>query len=167
MLRAIEPHDLDLLYELDNADECRAVTSTPNFYSRHTLEQYLASQCLEDPWKSEQLRLAVTLSPQDTTAVGFIDLTSIAARERRAEVGLCIAPAYRRQGRAKAALTEMADFAHQHLNLHLLYAIVPITNTPSLHTFAAAGYQEVARLPEWVLQSEKYTTAAIFQRILG
>lgn len=76
----------------------------------------------------------------DRRAVGCIDLTSIDSVRGSAEVGIYIAPQYRRHGYASAAVTAVCDYAAGTLHLHNLSATVSADNLPSRQLFTSAGF---------------------------
>ena len=55
-LRAVEPEDLGLMYEMENSPELWFVSSTFEPYSRHTLREYILSS-QNDVFADKQLRL--------------------------------------------------------------------------------------------------------------
>ena len=85
-LRALEPEDLDWLYELENDRSLWDVGSAPMHYSRFALRQYIAAQP-QDFFRDGELRLVVEADGQENP-VGLVDLTNYSALDRRAEVGI-------------------------------------------------------------------------------
>ena len=85
-LRALEPTDIDLLYQWENDTSLWTVTDTMAPYSRKLIWQYL-NQFDGDVFQTCQLRLMVALQATGAT-IGTADLMHVDAFNSRAEVGL-------------------------------------------------------------------------------
>ena len=71
-LRALEPEDLDFVYQIENDESIWEISSTQTPYSRFLVRQYLEN-AHQDIYEAKQLRLVICLN--DTfEAVGLIDL---------------------------------------------------------------------------------------------
>lgn len=57
----------------------------------------------------------------------------------------------------------LTQYARQGLRLHQLYALVSASNESSLRLFAAAGFECIARLSDWLWEAEKYVDAYVMQ----
>ena len=160
-LRALEPEDLELLYTIENDTTLwhKGCTDVP--YSRYALKQYIASQPA-DFYEHRQLRLLI-VRKSDGKALGLIDLTSYEPQHARAEVGIVVLAAERGQGYAQRALCLLERYVAEIFRLRLLYAHVSQThNEPCRNLFLAAGYQEVAVLPDWERRGEDFFPVSIF-----
>ena len=60
-LRALEPEDLDFLYEIENNESIWEVSNTQTPYSKWVLKQYLEN-AHQDIYEAKQLRLVIVLS---------------------------------------------------------------------------------------------------------
>ncbi len=162
-LRAMEPEDLDILYQIENEMSLwdTGITNVP--YSRYLLHEYIA-QSKGDIYADGQVRLMI--EDQEGAVVGIADLTNFSARHCRAEVGIIIQKGSRGKGFAIAALSLMADYAKRILHLHQLYAVIDIENKISQHLFLKAGYEKTAELPDWLFDGQSYRSALLFQKSL-
>ena len=86
-LRALEPEDLDLLYEVENDVSLWCVGTTTAPYSRYALREYIAN-ATGDIFTDHQVRMMICDS--QGRAVGILDLMNFNAQHRRAEVGIVI-----------------------------------------------------------------------------
>lgn len=157
-LRALEPEDLDLLYEIENDSDCWAegVTNVP--YSRYALRQFINdSTC--DIYRDGQVRMVV--QNEGRQPVGFADLVNFSPTHLRAELGLIIFPSCRHRGYATAALEAMRHYARNVLHLHQLYSIVGGGNEYSLRMFQALGLQPTATLNDWLYDGREYHDAKL------
>ena len=86
-LRALEPEDLDFLYEIENDESLWEVGGTNEPYSRQVLLDYITT-ATADIYTDKQVRLIVENEQQE--AVGIIDLMNFDPRHQRAELGIVI-----------------------------------------------------------------------------
>ncbi|MGN1354339.1 MAG: GNAT family N-acetyltransferase [Alloprevotella sp.] len=163
-LRALEPTDLDLLYEIENDPSVWDVTSSPSPWSRWALRQYLESQPA-DITQTGQLRLVVEADGQKA-GMGFVDLFAYDATQRRAEVGIAIRRSARRTHIGLAALQALQRYAKAHLHLRLLYAKIRTSDEACHGLFAAAGYRRVATLPQWHLTADGAVDVDVLSLVL-
>jgi len=162
-LRALEPEDLDLLYQIENNREMWQVSNTNVPYSRYVLHDYLA-RTTGDIYTDKQVRLVIDNAEE--TTVGLIDLQDFSPQHLRAEVGIVILQQYRHQGYALAALSALLDYARDVLRLHQLYAYVDSDNHASCQLFDEAGFKERTILHDWLLTPEGYHDACLLQCFL-
>ena len=92
-LRKIEPSDLPFLYQWENYAAVWADGANHNPLSQQDLRDYIASTT-GDIYKDGQLRLII----EDGSTIGCIDLFDFDPRNRRAALGMYIAPEYRGKG---------------------------------------------------------------------
>ena len=87
-LRALEPEDLEFLYEIENDSTFWEVSSTETPYSKYILQQYLANAHL-DIYEAKQLRLVIGINKSDKP-IGLIDLFDFNPQHKRAGVGILL-----------------------------------------------------------------------------
>src|SRR3954465_7504565 len=131
-LRALEPSDLQNLYEWENDSTVWTVSGTLAPFSKFILEEYLKNSH-QDIFTTKQLRLMIVLSVSDDDgeldneprSIGCIDLFDFDPKNKKAGVGILISnQAHRGKGYAKEALHLMIDYGFNVLDLHQLYANV-------------------------------------------
>ena len=149
-LRKIEPTDLPYLYRWENDASAWADGSNHNPLSQQDLRDYIASTT-GDIYKDGQLRLIIE---NDGVTCGCMDLFDLDIRNRKAALGMYIAPEYRNKGVGREALEQMEQYAFTHLNLRLLYAVIATSNAPCSALYRAAGYHPSSPLPAWTLESD-------------
>ena len=119
-LRAIEPEDLDVLYEIENDLDLWTVGYSNSPYSRYLLHDYIAnSQC--DIYADRQLRLIV--ENEEGEVVGIADLNDFEPRHNRAEMGIVVRKGFRGEGYARAMVMHLLDYARSIIHLHQLLAV--------------------------------------------
>jgi len=161
-LRAMEPEDLDFLYEIENDKDVWDVGATNVPYSRYTLYEYMSSS-KNDIYADRQVRLIIEDSGSNRM-VGMVDMTGFDPRHMRAEIGVVIQKAQRRKGYATAALAKVTSHAFTALGLHQLYAIVAEDNLPSLRLFESCGFTRAARLDDWLRLGGEYKAACLLTK---
>lgn len=163
-LRAIEPSDIDLIYDWENNTDNWMVSLTQTPYSRDTIRKFIESAD-QDIYTIKQLRLMIEAKDIATT-VGTIDLYEFDPNNRRAGVGILVAPEFRKKGYAKEALNRLSDYGFQVLNLHQIHANISSDNIPSQRLFTGTGFEQVGVRKDWLRTPEGWLDEFIFQRIL-
>ena len=161
-LRKIEPTDLPYLYQWENDAEAWADGANHNPLSQQDLRAYIESTT-GDVYRDGQLRLIIEESSNPLTSnpltsnpltLGCIDLFDFDPRNRRAAIGMYIAPEYRGKGVGKDALRQLEEYAFGHLNLRVLYAVISTKNIACTALYRNAGYSPSSPLPNWTLESD-------------
>ena len=148
-LRKIEPIDLPFLYQWENDASAWADSDNHNPLSQHELREYIDSSS-GDIYRDGQLRLIIEDEGQ---TLGCIDIFDFDPRNRKAAIGMYIAPEVRGKGVGKKAVALLEQYAFDFLHLRLLYAIICDTNAPCTAVYRDMGYAEVAKLPHWTIES--------------
>jgi len=161
-LRALEPTDLDTLYQWENDTTLWTATDTIEPYSRHILWEYLQENT-GDIFKSRQLRLVIVNN--DDTPVGTVDFFNFNPLNNRAEVGLFIAPEYRGHGYGKSAMLLAISYATEHIGMRQLYVYVRCDNAPCLKLFDELHFTQAGVLKQWVKRGNTYHDVALLQRV--
>ena len=162
-LRAIEPEDLDALYMIENDRSLWNVGRTNVPYSRYTLHDYIA-HASSDIYTDRQVRLII--EDERGEVMGIADIVSFDPQHLRAELGIVIKTAYRRQGVAKAAVKDILQYALEILHLHQVYVIIDEQNAAAQNLFNKLAFKESARLTDWLYDGNRYHDAILLQRIL-
>ena len=162
-LRALEPEDLNFLYQLENNPEIWEISNTTTPYSKHVLKLYLEN-AHRDIYDVKQLRLCIC----DTTdkVIGLIDLFDFDPKHLRAGIGIIITEkGQRNQGAGSEALRLLMKYAFSILKLRQLYANVGEDNAASIHLFKKLGFEEVGLKKDWVLSESGFKNEYLFQKI--
>ena len=162
-LRKIEPSDLPFLYQWENDATMWADSDTHNPLSRHDLHQYIENTT-GDIYRDGQLRLIIESSDatqrllnttQPTTRIlGCIDLFDFDARNRKAAIGMYIAPEARGKGVGKQAVQLLLEYAFNFLHLRMVYAIISVHNTACSHIYEQMGFTPSSPLANWTLEGD-------------
>ena len=161
-LRALEPEDLDVLYQLENNTTLWSWGCTMVPYSRHELRQYILSE--KDIYETKQIRFVVELK-RENKAVGMIDLYDFDPHHKRAAVSIIIDNQYQRKGLAGNALSLLCNYAFSFLKLHQLYAFISVKNESSKRLFIRSGFEEKGLLHDWIQTVDGYEDVIIFSLI--
>lgn len=162
-LRALEPEDLDFLFEVENNEEFWEVSATSVPFSRYILKQYLENSH-RDIYEVKQLRLVICTAAGDTA--GFIDIFDFDPKNRRAALGIIIIHAKNRnKGYGREALELVCKYCFTHLGLHQVYASVGEDNKTSKILFEKAGFQLTGRKKDWNFVNGEYKAELTYQLI--
>lgn len=160
-LRAVEPEDMDIMYEMENDPSMWDISNFTVPYSRYVLRQYIeGSQC--DVFADKQLRLMI-ICKSDNHILGTIDITDFVPLHSRGEVGIAIQKKYRQQGYATDALQLLCQYAFDFLSLCQLYAHVAVGNETCLKLFTSCGFVPCGTLKNWIKVKGRYIDAIILQ----
>ena len=171
MLRALEPTDIDFLYQLENERGLWEVSETQLPFARHLLQQYLLN-ATQDIYEAKQFRFVI--AAEDDTPVGCVDLYDFCPQHKRASVGIAILPNYRGKGYAQHALTALIAHVKAYLDIHQLVAYIPADNKVSnslFHKvsnslFQKVGFTAVATLPDWLYSKGTYKAVGVYRIVI-
>ncbi|MDQ2769585.1 MAG: GNAT family N-acetyltransferase [Bacteroidota bacterium] len=164
-LRALEPDDLEFLYELENDPSIWGVSDTLAPVSRHALREYL-DHAAADFYVVRQLRFVIT-TDIGSPAVGVVDLFDYDSLHQRAGVGITIRGRERRRGYARQALELLKNHAREVLRLHQIYATVGADNSASMKLFRAADFRRVGTRRAWLRTPQGWADAVEWQCLLA
>jgi diamine N-acetyltransferase len=165
-LRAIEPEDLELLYDWENNNDYWVISNTVSPFSKYTLKRYIENSH-KNIYETGQLRLMID-HITDKKTIGTIDIFDFDAYHRRAGIGILIATeTYRKKGYGTMALTCLIDYCFKTLHLHQLYCNIIENNVESIDLFRKLGFKEIGKKEDWISTNEGYTSEVMFQLIKG
>ena len=156
-LRKIEPTDLPYLYQWENDAQMWADSDTHNPLSQSDLRDYIACST-GDIYRDGQLRLMIE---EEGACMGCIDLFDFDPRNRKAAIGMYIAPYARGKGIGVQSVKLLEEYAFNFLHLRMLYAIIATTNIVCSNIYKKEGYEPSSILRAWTLEDD----AIIWQKI--
>lgn len=156
-LRKIEPSDLPFLYQWENDAAMWSDSDTHNPLSQHDLREYIASST-GDIYRDGQLRLMID---EEGATMGCMDLFDMDARNRKAAIGMYIAPHARGKGIGKQAAKQLLDYAFGFLHLRMVYAIISVHNVACSTIYRDLGFTPSATLLDWTIEGD----AVVWQKI--
>ncbi len=163
-LRALEPEDIDFLYNLENDETLWEVSTTTSPYSRYILQQYLDNSH-HDIYEVKQLRLVICRS-ENEAQIGFIDLFDFEPKHQRVGVGIVIfSDEDKRKGFATEALQLVCKYAFKNLNVHQIFASITEGNLGSVKLFENAGFERSGVKKDWIFSDGNYKSEYLYQLI--
>lgn len=162
-LRALEPEDLDFLFQIENNEEFWEISSTQTPFSKFVLKKYLENSH-RDIYEVKQLRLVVC--DKKGGSLGLIDLFDFDPKNRRAGIGIVIDKKENRgKGYGKEALELLCGYCFSQLNLHQVYANIFEGNNKSQQLFESLGFEKVGLKKEWNLAGSTFKNEFLYQLI--
>ncbi|MFK7749706.1 MAG: GNAT family N-acetyltransferase [Kordia sp.] len=162
-LRALEPEDLDFIYEIENDESIWEISATQTPYSRFLIKQYLEN-AHQDIYEAKQLRLVMVSNKKEN--VGLIDLFEYDPKNKRVGVGLLIAKReFRHKGYGSEALQLVCNYAFKHLHVHQLFANIGEDNEASIKLFESLGFQQIGIKKDWTFVNGEYKNEILYQKI--
>ncbi|MGS4344918.1 GNAT family N-acetyltransferase [Myroides odoratus] len=163
-LRALEPEDLEFIYQIENDVNLWEVSNTQTPYSRFLIHQYLENAHL-DIYEAKQLRLVIC-SKETNQTLGLIDLFDFDPKNGRAGVGIVIQHRENRaQGVGSQALELVLNYSREFLFLNQLYANIASDNQASIQLFAKYNFQEIGVKKAWTRVGQTYKDEIMYQLI--
>lgn len=164
-LRALEPKDLDFLYELENNTDIWEISGTITPYAKHVLQFYL-DNAHRDIYEVKQLRLCIC--DYNKQVLGLIDLFDFDPKNRRAGMGIVVLNSEQRnKGIGTEAINLLIKYAFSVLDLRQLYANVMEDNLASIHVFEKLGFERVGTKKDWIFFNGEYKNEILFQKIVN
>lgn len=162
-LRALEPSDLNLLYQWENATSVWKISNTITPFSKYILEKYIENSHL-DIYTTKQLRLVICKN--NNTPIGTIDLFDYDPYHLRAGIGILIAnEKERKKGFADEALKILIDYCFSTLNLHQLFCNITSDNKTSIKLFVKHKFEISGVKKQWIRVGNKFVDEYLLQRI--
>ena len=163
-LRAIEPEDLELLYEWENNNSYWIISNTVAPFSKYTLKRYIRNSH-KSIYETGQLRLMIDLIAGKQT-IGTIDIFDFDPFHKRAGIGILIADEeQRRKGYATMSLKCLTDYCFRTLQLHQLWCNILADNHESIELFQKLGFIQIGIKKDWVKTADGYLDEHMFQLV--
>lgn len=163
-LRAVEPKDIDTLYEWENDFELWKVSSTLKPFSKNIIAKFVESEHL-DIFVNKQLRFMIDTIDAKPETIGMIDIFDYDPYHNRAGIGIMIHKSQREKGYAFDALQTIDNYCFRYLNIHQLYCNISVKNTKSLNLFEKAAYTISCKRKDWIFTGESFEDIYFLQKI--
>lgn len=164
-LRAVEPADIDFIYQLENDAENRESAENAVPVSRYAIEQYVLS-ISDDLYSSGQMRLII--QSNDTVIkkpVGCLELFDADSLHRSSGIGIYITAGDQKKGYASAALDLMIPYCFNTLGLHQIYCNIGEDNVASLKLFKKHGFTVIGLKKDWRYLNKNWKNEFMLQLI--
>lgn len=162
-LRAPEPHDIDVMMEIENDMflwEHSSVNTGP--YTRFQLKRYIEEN-VNNIYEDHQQRFMIETAEGEVA--GMVDLFEFDARNNRAEVGIAVLPHFRRSGVAASAISSLEEHCFGFLGMKQLYSYVRTDNEEACSLFMKCGFRETGILKSWIRCGNVYYDVAVYQKM--
>ena len=163
-LRALEPTDLNFLFQVENDETLWHLSNTMVPFSRYILSKYLENSH-KDIYEIKQLRLVIC-KVSDHKTLGFIDLFDFDAKNKKVGVGIVIkSKTDMQKGYSFEALTILCNYVFKFLGLHQVFANILEDNTASIQLFEKAGFIKTGTKIDWIFANGTYHNELQYQLI--
>ena len=162
-LRALEPSDIDFLFDIENDISLWKYSNRSTPYSRHLLLDYIKNSS-KDIFESRQIKFAI--SDSKSIPLGFIDLYDFEPMHRRAAIGLVVDYSNRSLGIGSISLDLIELYAKNQLFLNQLYANIASENKHSIDLFKKHKFIQTGKKTQWNFYDGNYHDEYIFQKII-
>jgi diamine N-acetyltransferase len=162
-LRALEPSDVELLYQWENDPEIWKISQTLTPYSKYTLKQFVDS-AQEDIFSAKQVRFMINLVHTKQT-VGILDIFDIDFINSRAGMGVLIDKNFRNQEIGSEAVSLACTYLFDTLHLHQVYCNILDNNAVSMKLFEKCGFSIIGVKKDWTKTENGFADVIMLQRI--
>lgn len=162
-LRALEPQDVDLLFQWENDPSLWHLSQTHVPFSKFDIEQYVLNAD-KDIFTARQVRLMIDVIHNSLT-VGAIDLFDFDPMHKRLGLGILITGEQRSKGFAAEALDLLIDYCFKILMVHQLYANIIPDNENSIRLFESRNFKLSGRKKDWLLINNQWNDELFYQLI--
>lgn len=159
-LRALEPSDIDFLFNVENDTFFWELSNTLTPYSRQLLENYIQN-AHQDIYEAKQFRFVI--QNDENKQVGLIDLFDFDPKHRRVGIGILIIAAQQNKGYAKDALTCLCSYCFQHLDVHQVYAHITSDNKKSMALFEKLNFELNGTKKDWIYSNGSFKDEHFYQ----
>ena len=164
LLRAMEPADIDFLYNLENDVSVWNISNTITPFSKLVIEEFVANAHL-DIHTTKQLRLMINIIDSNKT-IGCIDIFDFDPNNKRAGIGIIISDSDEREkGYASEALEILIKYSFGILNLHQLFCNISSENIASINLFETHGFEKIGLKKKWTRNADKWKDEWMLQLI--
>jgi diamine N-acetyltransferase len=160
-LRALEPEDINFLFDTENSEEFWEVSNTHTPFSKYILTQYIANSH-QDIYQAKQLRLIIE---HNNKAIGMIDLFDFNPQHKRAGIGILILKEFQNKGFASETLGLFIKYLFNDLQLHQIYANITTDNLQSIKLFENHQFKKIGIKKQWRMCNNKFKDEIFFQLI--
>lgn len=165
ILRAVEPEDLEFLYNCENNTAIWRYGSTIAPYSKYALKQYIADS-QNDIYCNKQLRLVICKKNSKMEAIGAVDLFDFDPYHQRASIGIVIDGENNlHHGFAEQSIKLTIEYCFTFLQIHQLYCSISADNIPSINLFKKLGFVQCGQRIDWLKASNGFVDELEFQLI--
>ena len=162
-LRALEPSDIDFLFDIENDTNLWKYSNRSTPYSKHLLLDYIKNSS-KDIFESRQIKFAI--SDSKNVPLGFIDLYDFEPMHRRAAIGLVVDNSKRSMGIGSLSLELIELYAKNQLFLNQLYANIASENKSSVSLFKKHKFTQSGKKIQWNFYDGNYHDEYIFQKLI-
>ena len=162
-LRALEPEDLDFVFEIENNENIWEISNTIAPFSKYVIKRYLEN-AHKDIFETKQLRLVI--SDNKENPLGLIDLYDFDFINKRAGIGIIIKDAKNRhKGFGLESLQILVKYSFEKLYLHQLYCNISEENNASIKLFEKVGFTQVGLKKDWNVINGEFKNEYLYQLI--
>jgi len=159
-LRALEPEDLDFLFNVENDESNWELSNTQTPFSKNILKQYIEN-AHQDIYEIKQFRFVIC--NKENTQIGMIDLFEFDPKNKRIGVGLLILEKFQNQGFGSQALKLIIEYSFSTLNVRQIFANISSNNEKSISLFKKFNFVEVGVKKDWNFNNNTFHDEILFQ----
>lgn len=158
--RALEPDDIDWLYECENNTDVWEVSNSRLPFSKHILKKYIENAQTEI-YTHGQIRFVVCNKSNER--IGIADVFDFDIFNKRAGIGIMISSEYRNKNYGSDSIELLKIYCKKNLLLHQIYCNISENNTKSISLFEKSGFIKTGIKKDWQKTINSYQDEMIYQ----
>ncbi|BAV94512.1 GNAT family N-acetyltransferase [Ichthyobacterium seriolicida] len=163
-LRALEPSDIDVLYQWENDTDIWGISQTSTPFSRKILKDYLDNVHL-DIFTTKQVRLMIENNISGIP-LGTIEMFDFDPQNQRAGIGILVyEKENRNRGIGRESLNLFIKYAFDILYLNQIFCNILTENKESVALFENLGFQKIGIKKKWIRLKDGFKDEYMFQLI--
>lgn len=163
VLRAMEPSDVNLIYDWENDSSEWASSSNYCPISYADIKRFVETSSA-DIYETRQMRQMV-VDAVTGRRVGYVDMFDFDPFNMHGGVGVYIEKCSRNKGYASSAIDIFTNYLFDVLSLVTVIATIREDNKYSEKLFLSNGYQLVGSRKVWIRVGNKWFDEMIYQRV--
>ncbi|RJP23824.1 MAG: N-acetyltransferase [Candidatus Omnitrophota bacterium] len=159
VLRAVEDRDLELLRKWRNHPDLMPYHFCPLPVTEMGQRRWYEKQC------SDTRNVVLIVANKEQVAVGYTLIKEIDHKNRLAEIGIHLDPAFHGKGYGKDAFLTLMRYCFHELNLHRIFLLVFAFNERAIHLYQRLGFKEDGRMREAYFSQNRYHDVVVMSML--
>lgn len=160
-LRAIEPSDINFIYNSENNFELWELSNTSKPFSKYILNEYIENSH-KDIFTTKQIRFIIETTAEKKV-VGMIDLFDYEPIHLRVGIGIYIINDEQRNNYATNSIEIIKKYCLKVLRINQIYCNISSDNEASIKLFEKAGFTFSGIKKQWLNTANGFKDVLFYQ----
>jgi diamine N-acetyltransferase len=162
-LRGWQDSDVDVLLQLrDDIDLQFQLMSQPRPHSPERLRRWLSEKTA-----NSELIFLIIAKKDSNQPIGYIQYNHLSLLHRHAELGICIAPEYQKQGYGSEAMAQCEQYLMRTFNLRKISLSVLEENQGAIHSYHKNGFVQCGLLHKHLFLNGSEKNVVLMEKFIS